>query len=274
MKLSTRVFWIGVILLLSGISLTATRSLAWAAPHLQPTPFPTPTPGPDGRIIYIVQDGDTLFRISAISGVSIDEIRALNNLGADDIIAIGQSLLLGLAGPALPTQAPAQEQVTPTPSPSPTPGISSGTLCILLFNDTNGDALRQETESPISGGAISISGRDNPTSLTSETTAALDEDGLPMSECFQELPVGDYNVTIAAPEGFNPTTLMNYALRLEGGDETYLDFGAQPNAEALAETPIVETPVGGSNAGLFGIIGLVLVVAGIGLAVYAFRLRQ
>lgn len=263
-----------MILVLFGLSFAAALSPARAAPHLQPTPFPTPTPGPDGRIIYIVQDGDTLFRISAISGISVDEIRALNNLGADDIIAIGQSLLLGLAGPALPTQAPAQDQVTPTPAPSPTTSISSGTLCILLFNDTNGDALRQELEPPIAGGAISISGRDNQTSLTAETSAALDEDGLPISECFQELPVGDYNITIAAPEGFNPTTLMNYALRLEGGDETYLDFGAQPNSEALAETPVVESPVGGSNAGLFGILGIALVAAGIGLAVYAFRLRQ
>jgi murein DD-endopeptidase MepM/ murein hydrolase activator NlpD len=275
MKLIRHSVWIGIILVLCGLSLAAALSSpAWAAPQQQPTPFPTPTPGPDGRIIYIVQDGDTLFRISAISGVSVDEIRALNNLGADDIIAIGQQLLLGLAGPALPTQAPAQEQVTPSPSPSPTPGISSGTLCILLFNDTNGDALRQEIEPPIAGGAISISDRESQTSLTAETSAALDEDGLPVSECFQELPIGDYNITIAAPEGYNPTTLMNYALRIEGGDETYLDFGAQPNSEALAETPVTENPVGGSNAPLFGILGLLLVGAGIGLAIYALRLRQ
>ncbi len=274
MKRSPRIFWIGVFLVLFGLAFSTSLAPAWAAPHQQPTPFPTPTPGPDGRIIYIVQEGDTLFRISAISGISVDEIRALNNLGADDIIAVGQQLLLGLAGPALPTQAPAQEQATPTLSPSPTPSISSGTLCILLFNDTNGDALRQVTEPPIAGGAISISERAGQTSLTAETNSALDEDGLPIPECFQDLPVGDYNITIAAPEGFNPTTLMNYALQLAGGDETYLDFGAQPNSEALAETPVVESPVGGSNAPLFGILGIVLIAGGIGLAIYAFRLRQ
>ena len=43
-----------------------------AAPALQLTPFPTPTPGTDGRIIYQVQDNDTLWRISAVSGVSLD----------------------------------------------------------------------------------------------------------------------------------------------------------------------------------------------------------
>ena len=41
---------------------------AYAAPALQLTEFPTPTPGPDGRIIYIVQDGDTLWRIAAVKG--------------------------------------------------------------------------------------------------------------------------------------------------------------------------------------------------------------
>ena len=54
---------------------------ALAAPKAQQTVFPTPTPGPDGRIIYIVQPGDTLWRVSAITGVPLDELRGLNNLG-------------------------------------------------------------------------------------------------------------------------------------------------------------------------------------------------
>ena len=59
---------------------------ALAAPKAQQTVFPTPTPGPDGRIIYIVQPGDTLWRVSAITGVPLDELRGLNNLGADEPI--------------------------------------------------------------------------------------------------------------------------------------------------------------------------------------------
>jgi len=52
------------------------RSTAQAAPPLQ-VPIYTPTPGPDGRIIYIVQANDTLLRISLISGVPVDQLRAL-----------------------------------------------------------------------------------------------------------------------------------------------------------------------------------------------------
>jgi len=84
---------------------------ALAAPVLQLTPFPTPTPGPDGRILYKVQPGDTLLRISLIAGVPLEELRGLNNLTGDNIV-VGDELLLGLGGPSV---------VTPTPGPSPTP---------------------------------------------------------------------------------------------------------------------------------------------------------
>jgi hypothetical protein len=266
--------WIGVFLVLLVFLAGAAGNQVLAAPLLQPTPFPTPTPGPDGRIIYVVQEGDTLFRISAISGVSLDEIRALNNLGANDVITVGQRLLLGLAGPPGPTQGPEQVLPSPTPNITPTPGISTGTLCILLFDDINGDALRQDAEMGIAGGAISLSSSDGQVSETATTRSELDADGLPVPECFNDLPVGDYNITIAAPEGYNPTTLMNYALSINGGDETYLDFGAQANSVSLAETPVAEGPTGGNNGLILGIVGGLLVLGGIGLGIYAFRINK
>ena len=84
-----------------------------AAPDPQLTNFPTPTPGTDGRIIYIVQEGDTLWRIAAISGSDVADLRDLNNLDADDIVFPGQQLFLGLGGPAVqqPTSQPAATQV-------------------------------------------------------------------------------------------------------------------------------------------------------------------
>lgn len=268
MKKSTRLMnLIGLFALLLGLA-SYMIVPATAAPQLQLTPFPTPTPGPDGRIIYIVQSGDTLWRVSAISGVSIDEIRALNNLGADDVLTEGQSLLLGLAGPPVfsPTPGP-----TPTPSPeqpTPTPEMGSAMLCILLFDDQNGDALRQEEELSIPGGAISITNRDGDFSLTEETQPGAEPD------CFEEIPEGEYNITVAAPEEYNPTTIMNYALSVEAGDETYLDFGAQLNSQALAQE-VTTAPIESQNTStLFGWIGGILVLVGIGLGVYAFRLRK
>ncbi|HZD57452.1 MAG TPA: LysM domain-containing protein, partial [Anaerolineales bacterium] len=82
------------VLFASGLALLALFFLglgfpASAAPQLQITPFPTPTPGPDGRIVYIVKEGDTLWRVAAITGVSLDQLRELNDLGTDQPIVPG-----------------------------------------------------------------------------------------------------------------------------------------------------------------------------------------
>ena len=112
---------------------------------------------------------DTLWRISAITGVKIETIRELNNLGVNDTIMPGDKLLIGYAGPsgptAIPGVIPTQAILTPTPTPSPGWGI----LCVLLYNDLNGDSMREESEPSIPGGEISVSNRLGSVSLTAET---------------------------------------------------------------------------------------------------------
>ncbi len=137
-----------------------------AAPEPQYTPIATPTPGPDGRIIYIVEVGDTLWRISAITGISLDELRRLNDLAEDDIIQVGDRLLLGLGGPS---EIPSTAGPPPTPTsevPTVTPSIGTGVLCVSVFLDANGDALRQDDELDLEGSAISISNRSATVSLS------------------------------------------------------------------------------------------------------------
>ena len=85
MKIDKRILTIVLVLVLLGLSANFLAGPVAAAPFQQPTPFPTPTPGPDGRILYTVQEGDTLFRIAAVSGVSVDEIRALSPEAAADL---------------------------------------------------------------------------------------------------------------------------------------------------------------------------------------------
>lgn len=239
--------------------------IAQAAPEFQLTSFPTPTPGPDGRIIYIVQPNDTLWRISAITGVSLDVLRSLNNLAPDEAIVPGQEILLGLAGPSepSPTAGPPPSATPILPTPTPLPG--TGTLCVLIYNDRNGDATRQEEEPSIPGGAISVTDRSGKVSQTATTTAGNEP------HCFQELPQGDYSVSVAVPDGFNSTTVMHYALVLDPGSETFLDFGAQANSEMLAQAP---TPEGSGTSPLLGILGGLLLLSGIGLAIYASRMSR
>ncbi len=263
-------FLAGVGLLLLFVIMSSVRFPVSAAPELQLTDFPTPTAGPDGRIVYIVQAGDTLWRISAVTELSIDEIRLLNNLGVEDVIIPGQQLLLGLGGPSdAPTQQAAPTEIPANVTLTPTPGPGVGDICIALFDDLNGDAQRQsvEEEPPIPGGAISISNRSGSVSLTGETTQAEDEDPL----CFEEVPGGDYNITVAVPEGYNPTTILNYALQLVPGDDVYLNFGAQISTEAVIAAP---PPEEGGRSPVLGIVGGLLVAGGIGLGFYVSRMGR
>lgn len=250
---------------LLGTAVIALTIPVQAAPPRQMTPFPTPTPGPDGRILYVVQPGDTLLRISLVSGVSIDELRGLNNLLNDNIIA-GQSLLLGLGGPSevTPTAGPSPTPTPILPTPSPQPGF--GELCILLYNDHNGDAIRQEEEPSVPEGAISVNDRSGSVSFTTPT-----EPG-DTHQCFPELAEGEYSISVGVPDGYNPTTLTSFIINLRAGDTTYLDFGAQVSTKSDTQAPVADEP--GGRSPLLGILGGLVLVAGIGLAVFAGRLMR
>lgn len=290
MKKST-IFWLSlgsVFLSLFGLVLI---SPAQAAPEPQYTPIATPTPGPDGRIIYIVQEGDTLWRISAITGITLDELRRLNNLAEEDVIVPGDQLLLGLGGPSIiqPTEGPA-----PSPTselPTPTPMVGTGVLCISVFEDINGDALRQDEEPDLEGSAISINNRAGTISLSQNEGGGLvprcyedvvlgiyDIPGskaecLSIVQCALVVDQGEYNISVGVPDGYNATTSLNHQITLSAGFQEFLDFGAQPNTETVADAPVI--PEGGEGRSpLLAIIGVGLLVIGIVLGAVAFFIRK
>jgi len=236
-----------------------------AAPEIQ-IPIYTPTPGPDGRIIYIVKANDTLLGISLITGVSVDQLQGLNNLTSDTIYE-GQNLILGLGGPVevTPTPGPTPTSTPILPTPSPKPG--KGDLCILLFNDLNGDSIRQESEPSIPDGAISFGNRAGSVSENVASGIGLEP------QCFVDLPEGDYTISVAVPEGYNPTTETSYELPLKAGDKTYLNFGAQANTSTEAQAPIIPPP-GSGRSPLLGIVGVLFLFAGIGVAIFARRMLK
>lgn len=271
------IFGISLFVILLLASSSGYRTMA--APQAQLTVFPTPTPGPDGKIIYIVQPDDTLWRISAITGVKIDTIRELNDLGVNDAIIPGDRLLIGYAGPSgvNPTTGAIPTQPALTPSPTAPPGW--GVLCVLLYNDVNGDSMREETEPSIPGGEISVSNRLGTVSLTAETLSGGIATNIlnptPQERgytCFEQLLQGEYLVSVAAPEGYNRTTALNTTIQLEAGQTSQIAFGAQANSELEAQSAIIpETP---RKSPLIGIAGGVLLLAGIALGVYAGLLRR
>lgn len=89
------------------------------APPVAPVSV-TSTPGPDGRLVHVVQAGQTLWTIAAVYGVSLDELRERNNL-ANDWIQPGQQLVIrpGEAATASPSPSPSETATLPPP-PSPT----------------------------------------------------------------------------------------------------------------------------------------------------------
>lgn len=186
--------------------------------------YQTPTPNADNRVIYVVQAGDTCLRIELLTGIPLDELRMLNNLDETCTLSEGQELVLAVIEE--PTASP-EATATPGPAqPTPTPFNGSGEICVLLFADVNGNAMADPDEGPIAGGAISVSDRAGEVNLSGIT----DNSGLPT--CFADISEGEYNVSVAPPEGFNATTAMNYPLTLLAGETSVLDFGAQISSAA------------------------------------------
>ncbi len=248
----------------------AVRAEVSPKPVLQPTPFLTPTPRQDGKIIYIVKLGDSLWRIAAIASITLEELMAMNGIQPGDYITEGMELELGVGGPALATAAPGDAQATPTQELlTPTPVVGTAEICILLFMDENGNGRLDEGELPIAGGQISIVDV-NGIVAGEVTTEDLSDDEDLVGHCFPELSNGDYNVSAAVPPEYNPTTGLNVPVTLKPGDIKYLQFGAQPSSSIGGSL----TADDGGRSTVLGILGVVLLLSAGALGYYASRMSR
>jgi len=232
------------------------------------TPYNTPTADATGRIMYVVQPGEFCSQIQERTGVPISEIIRLNGLteacevfGGDEIV-IGMVEVTPLPPTATATIPP--EQITPTLTPMP--GFAE--ICVVLFHDMDGNGMRTEGEDYLYGGEVSINDRLGIISRTGTTVAGSPDIVEPY--CFEDLPIGTYNISIAIPDDFNPTTVTSYPLEVRAGESATIDFGAQlstqPGQEVVADT-IRRVPV-------LGIVGLIILLAGVGLGVYMWRTNK
>ena len=211
----------------------------------------TPTPDLDGNIYYIIKNNDSCMSISLTMGIDLQTLRQLNNLDEQCTLIVGTRLLLGRYETPTPTPGPSP---TPTPiTPTPTPYNGYGQVCIYLFEDENGDGIVGEYEFGVTGGAVSITKRNGSDSFTGLTAG---NDLL----CFQEVPEGDYNISVAPPNDYNPTTNMNYALTVKAGDNSQINFGAQKSSILVEAETEVET---GNRSPMMLMIGGGLILAGL-----------
>ena len=263
------IFILAIVLFSAGMLLFLLQIPVAASPPGQAA-YPSPTPGPDGRIIYTVKAGDTCERLSVLYGVSVEYIRTSNLLDENCTLREGQPLLLGVVAPATATPPPGPGPVTPTQTitPTPLPGVSgTAEICVLVYDDVNGDGLRQATENAIPGAALSLTNSEGTFSQT--LTTAINPDATAyQGMCFMDIPPGKYSVSAAAPDGYNPTINLTSSVEVTPGDVSYVDFGAQ--AKVVTTT---EAPAKGPSP-LLGIIGATLLLGGVGLGVYAWRIMR
>lgn len=240
-----------------------------AAPPPQGVQFATNTPLPDGRILYQVQPGDNCIRIALLHGISVEQLQQLNNLNANCDITQGAMLLVGVGGPASASPTPGPSPTPAPPTPTPTPFSGTTEICVLLFDDMNGDALHQANEPAIEGGAISVAEVNGAYSNTLTTHLDTNPEAYP-GVCFTDVPEGRYNIAAAIPDNYNPTMSLTYTLDLRAGDRAFVNFGAQ-SKEAGMTQPAAEN---NDTSPLLGIAGGLLILGGLGLGWYALRSRR
>lgn len=247
-----------------GISVFYVAGSVSANPDLQVFYY-TPTAQPDGRIVYTVKEGDSCISIALLNNISEDQLRLLNDLDGDAclFLRIGRELVLGTVEPD--TGPPPEMTATPI-FPTPTPFNGTADLCVLLFEDINGNTLIDDDtiELPLEGGAVSVNDRVGKVSLSEETNN-LEE------ICFVGLDEGEYTVSVAVPSGYNPTMRNSATLNLSAGDTVRIDFGAQ--LSSVGEEEIEDNPET-SRSPFLGIMGGLILVVGLGFGLYAIRIQR
>lgn len=102
----------------------------------------TATPGLDGGIRHVVLEGQFLYNIVELYGVSLDTILALNGLTADSVIHPGDILVI-VKGGDLPLETPTSEAdlLVKTPSPTATEDVLDQ---LVLPEESTPEATPQE----------------------------------------------------------------------------------------------------------------------------------
>ena len=248
----------------------------------QDAPFNTATPDANGYIYHTVRENEYCYTIAELYNTSVERIISLNNLDLDCTIFVGRTLLVAIvtatavpptAEPVLaqPTIPPQEAQPTQPPAdfvPEPTAMLDTGKVCIILFHDVDGNGMRTDGENFLYGGEVSINDRTGTVSRVSTTVAGDPDTTKPM--CFEQLPPGEYNISIAVPDGFNNTTATNHAITVVSGETITIDFGAQ---EATPEDMNMQGEARALSPLLF-ILGGVILLSGLGLLFYMVRARK
>jgi type VI secretion system secreted protein VgrG len=179
-----------------------------------------------------------------------------------------------------PTNTPTSTPVhTPTPTvtltPTPTATPQTGEVCVLSYDDRNGNRVRDPGEPLLPYAVFSIS--DSRSVIETYSTNGLHE-----PRCFRNLPPLVYFVSEMSPPGYESTTHDSWGISLQTGSTINLEFG---NRAQVAPTPTPSpTPEPSPTPSTFlsvigsavvGYSGLIVIVLALGVLVaYNVARRQ
>lgn len=272
-NLNMLVWWDDVSLtVVSSATAAATSGATSAAPPPAPaTAFPTPTAGADGRIVYTVQAGDSLWHIAAVAGLTVDELKALNNL-TSDVVSPGQQLVLGTTEPAVPptpvaTATTEGDVAAATPTPV-VEAVATGTICVLLYEDVNGNSLRDSGEGSIAGGQFTLT---NSGGAPADAYTTTGTESAP--HCFESLAADSYTVSVGIPAGYNATGSTSVPIPLSADGRVNVEFGAQ-RAGSTSLGSEEASDKARMRTALFGAAGVVFLLSAAGVAGYLALSRR
>lgn len=256
-----------------GNTAVPTQPSSWGA---QSGTIITATPQPDGSIVHTVGSGESCTGIAVAYNISLDELYSQNSLSNDKcrFIFVGQAL--AIRPPQQPTAAP------PTPTPDTVamaetpseivapPVQANGSICILGFEDKNGNGLREPVEPGLSGMTFEVNNG-------TQAIATYTTDVQNASYCFAEVPPGSYVVSWTG-EALSPTTDQSLSLSLEPGATITRNFGAQAGDGESGEDGSIGGPAQGGlpswAMALLLAIGVMLLLSGVGVAGYFVLMRR
>jgi hypothetical protein len=174
------------------------------------------------------------------SYVSTWQVKTTNGVVLDNLF-----LKIVVAGEAAPpaaavTATPQNQEPVPTATPTPMPGQ----ICVLAFNDRNGDGQQSADENPLAGVVFALADSNGP--KDSYTT-----DGVSEPYCFVDLQPGSYTLTAKAPGGYSGTSPKTQIVAISGGKEDFV-FGARRGGAVATPTRASSGDGNGATSGLLG----------------------